>query len=168
MKVAQCLTLRPLGLYSPWDFPGQNTGVGSHFLLQGVFPTQGSNLLWQVDTSPLSHQESPQSEATLLQFHPWTWRKPLLFSWLSGSVWSQMFVQVSFIPHSEARSRCQRHLASRSGEKSPGSLSRWHKPFTLNPLGTVPIWAGGTLRNLPPPSPNHTLHYWPWVEPVKF
>ena len=30
--------------YSPWDFPGKNTGVGCHFLLQGVFPTQESNL----------------------------------------------------------------------------------------------------------------------------
>ena len=28
---------------TPWDSPGQNTGVGSLFLLQGIFPTQGSN-----------------------------------------------------------------------------------------------------------------------------
>ena len=28
----------------PWDFPGKNTGVGCHFLLQGTFLTQGSNL----------------------------------------------------------------------------------------------------------------------------
>ena len=28
---------------SPWDSPGKNTGVGCHFLLQGVFLTQGSN-----------------------------------------------------------------------------------------------------------------------------
>ena len=27
------------------DFPGKNTGVGCHFLLQGIFPTQGSNCL---------------------------------------------------------------------------------------------------------------------------
>ena len=27
-----------------WDFPGKNTGVSFHFLLQGIFPTQGSNL----------------------------------------------------------------------------------------------------------------------------
>ena len=27
----------------PWDFPGKNTGVGCHFLLWGIFPTQGSN-----------------------------------------------------------------------------------------------------------------------------
>ena len=30
-------------LYSPWDSPGQNTGVGSLSLLQGIFPTQGWN-----------------------------------------------------------------------------------------------------------------------------
>ena len=28
---------------SPWNFPGKSTGVGCHFLLQGIFPTQGSN-----------------------------------------------------------------------------------------------------------------------------
>ena len=31
--------LQPHGLYSPWNSPGQNTGVGSLFLLQGIFPT---------------------------------------------------------------------------------------------------------------------------------
>ena len=36
-------SLRPHGLYSPWNSPGQNTGVGSCSLLQGIFPTQGSN-----------------------------------------------------------------------------------------------------------------------------
>ena len=35
--------LRPHGLYSPWNSPGQNTGVGSISLLQEVFPTQGLN-----------------------------------------------------------------------------------------------------------------------------
>ena len=37
------VSLRPLGLYSPWNFPGQNTGMSSLSLLQGIFPTQGSN-----------------------------------------------------------------------------------------------------------------------------
>ena len=36
-------SLRTHGLYSPWNSPGQNTGVGSLSLLQGIFPTQGSN-----------------------------------------------------------------------------------------------------------------------------
>ena len=31
-------------LLCPWDFPDKNTGVGCHFLLQGIFLTQGSNL----------------------------------------------------------------------------------------------------------------------------
>ena len=36
-------SLQPHGLYSPWNSPGQNTGMGTCFLLQGIFPTQGSN-----------------------------------------------------------------------------------------------------------------------------
>ena len=43
-------------------FLGKNTGVGSHFLLQGIIPTQGSNLHllhWQVGSLLLSHQGSP-------------------------------------------------------------------------------------------------------------
>ena len=36
-------SLWPPGLYSPWNFLGQNTRVGSLSLLQGIFPTQGSN-----------------------------------------------------------------------------------------------------------------------------
>ena len=35
--------LQPAGLLCPWDFSGKNTGVGCHSLLQGIFPTQGSN-----------------------------------------------------------------------------------------------------------------------------
>ena len=55
-------SLQPHGLYSPWNYPGQNTGVGNCSLLQGIFPTQGSNaglphcrrILYQ-----LSHKRSP-------------------------------------------------------------------------------------------------------------
>ena len=36
-------SLWPHGLYSPWNSPGQNTGVGSLSLLQGIFPNQESN-----------------------------------------------------------------------------------------------------------------------------
>ena len=35
--------LWPGRLLCPWDFPGKNTEVGCHVLLQGIFPTQGSN-----------------------------------------------------------------------------------------------------------------------------
>ena len=44
LKVTQlCLTLRPHELYSLWNSLGQNTGVGSLSLLQGIFQTQGSH-----------------------------------------------------------------------------------------------------------------------------
>ena len=47
MKSESCSVLsdsmRPHGLCSPWNPSGQNTGVGSLFILQGIFPTQGSN-----------------------------------------------------------------------------------------------------------------------------
>ena len=55
-------SLRPHGLYGPWNSPGQNTGVGSLSLFQWIFPTQGLNpgllhcrrILYQ-----LSHKGSP-------------------------------------------------------------------------------------------------------------
>ena len=56
--------LQPARLLCPWDSPGKNTGVGCHFLLQGVFLTQGLTLCllhWQVDLVSLNHQWSPFS-----------------------------------------------------------------------------------------------------------
>ena len=55
-------SLRPHGLYSPWNSPGQNTGMDSLSLLQRIFLTQGLNpgllhcrqILYQ-----LSHKGSP-------------------------------------------------------------------------------------------------------------
>ena len=64
VKVTQShLTLWPHGLYSPWNSPDQNTGVGILSLLQVIFLTQGSNpglqhcrwVLYQ-----LSHKGSPR------------------------------------------------------------------------------------------------------------
>ena len=58
-----CLTLRFHGLYTPWNSPGQNTGVSSLSLLQGIFPSQGSNpglpqcrrILYQLSHNGHSH-----------------------------------------------------------------------------------------------------------------
>jgi len=61
-------SLRPCGLYSPWNSPGQNTAVGSLSLLQGIFPTQGSNpgLLYCRRVYQLSHKGSPRE--VILEF----------------------------------------------------------------------------------------------------
>ena len=45
----------------PWDCSGKNTGVGCHFLLQGIFPTQGASLdplHWQARSLPLATWEA--------------------------------------------------------------------------------------------------------------
>ena len=64
----------PPRLLWPWDHPGKNTVVGCYFLLQGILPTQGSNLHllhllhWQVDSSSLSHLGSPTLCIHLLNY----------------------------------------------------------------------------------------------------
>ena len=57
-------SLWPHGLYSPWNSPGQNTGVGSLSLLQQIFLAQESN--WSLlhcrwNFYQLSYQESPEN-----------------------------------------------------------------------------------------------------------
>ena len=81
-------SLWPYGLHSTWNYPGQNTGVGSYSLLQGIFPTQGSNpcLLhcrWII--FQLSHQESPR----ILEW--------VAYHFSSGSSWSRSLTRVSCI-----------------------------------------------------------------------
>ena len=67
-----CSALRPCRLWPsrllcPWNIPGKNTGQGCHFLLQKIFPPQGSNLCllyllnWQADSLPLHHLGFPGS-----------------------------------------------------------------------------------------------------------
>ena len=81
-------SLRPHGLYSPWKSPGQNTGVRSHPLLQGIFPTQESNpglphcrwILYQ-----LSHKGSPR----ILEW--------VAYPFYRGSSWSKNQTGVSCI-----------------------------------------------------------------------
>ena len=70
-KFLQPHGLEPARLLCPWDFPDKNTGVGCHFLFQGIFPTQGSNprllclLHWQAVSLPLSHLGSPCEKCKL-------------------------------------------------------------------------------------------------------
>ena len=75
---AQCLsrvrlfvTPRTAAHQAPLFFPGKNTGVGCHFLLQGIFPTQGSILRLlhllhcRVGSLTLHHQGSPETKSCL-------------------------------------------------------------------------------------------------------
>ena len=60
--------LQPTRLLHPWDFPGKSAGVDCHFLLQGIFPIQGSNpgfLHCRQILYSLSHQGTPQPDSAV-------------------------------------------------------------------------------------------------------
>ena len=104
--------LQPTRLLRPWNFPGKNTGVGCHFLLQEFFSTQGMNpglLHYRQTLDRLSHQGSPRA---------------LLLFYISGSLKS---VPLGYIPDFD-------RAAFLSGDYRGESVS---SPFCL--LWTVSI-----------------------------
>ena len=89
-------TEEPGGLPS-MGFTRQNTGVGCHFPLQGIFPTQGSNpcaLLWQSDSFTTEPLGKPVLD--LLSFCPQSLVGPSLWeassSMLRGLRWGGGFL----------------------------------------------------------------------------
>ena len=72
-------SLPPHGLYSPWNSPGQNTGVGSLLLLQRIFPTQESNwgllhcrqILYQLELPGKPIREMDGGNLVLIQHKQW-------------------------------------------------------------------------------------------------
>ena len=96
--------LKPFRLLCPWDFPGKDTRMGCHFLPQGIFLTQGSNMCllhllhWHANSLPLSHQGNPYTTCALSQdaekwsmyivyptaeTSPWNWSLAFcLYIWL--------------------------------------------------------------------------------------
>ena len=72
--------LYPTRLLCPWNSPGKNTGVGCHFLLQGIFPTQGWNPrlpAWQVDSLPTEPPGKPLTEEAFSGTPGWRWGCPV-------------------------------------------------------------------------------------------
>ena len=59
--------LAPHGLYSPWNSSGQNTGVGSLSLFQGIIPTQGSNPGF-LHYSWIHYQQSHKRSSRILEW----------------------------------------------------------------------------------------------------
>ena len=59
--------LQPARLLCPWDSLGKNTGVACHALLQGIFPTQGSNphLVWSCIAGGFFITEPPRKPLTV-------------------------------------------------------------------------------------------------------
>ena len=80
--------LQPVKLLCPWHFLGKDTGMGNHFLPQGIFPTRRLNpclLHWQADSLPLSLQGNPSSTESS-QTKPSRLQQAVVLKWLwSGS-----------------------------------------------------------------------------------
>ena len=82
-------SLWPHGLYSPWNSPGQNTGVGSLSLLRGTFPTQGSNPGFDPHCRWVLYQLSHKGIPRILKW--------LAYPFSSGSSWPRNWTWVSWI-----------------------------------------------------------------------
>ena len=93
MKVIQsCLTLCDAhGLYSPWNCSVQNTGVGSLSLLQGIFPTQGSNpclphCRW------ILYQLSPKGSPRILEWVAYPFSRECFLPGTKGNFFTLLFL----------------------------------------------------------------------------
>ena len=114
-------SLWPHRLYSPWDSPGQNAGVHSLSLLQGIFPTQGSNpglphckwILYQ-----LSHKGSPIARLTFIY---------LFWLYLFFVIYQHSY----FIINNLSPSICMPQVFLLP--------SWWGVPFTLHQSGFLPV-----------------------------
>ena len=64
-------SLRPHGLYSPWNSPGQNTGVGNPSLLQEIFPTQGLNKVSRIAGGFCTSQATREAQKSIFFAKSW-------------------------------------------------------------------------------------------------
>ena len=167
--------LQPARLLCQWDFPGKDAGVGCHFLLQGIFPIQGSNLSllpWQVDHFTSEPPGKPKDETESIRsscaqpthFLPlnWAWTgdgrvsrepSPLLKPKVMDEAWGRPWVCNS--PSHSVVTACV-HC-------SPSSPCLLHKTHRTRPTQRfLGFWCGGdgahTAGHLPlTPSRTWTL-----------
>ena len=94
VRLFQHYGLQPARLLCSWDSPGKNTGVDCHVVLQGIFPTQGSNLHllrllhWSLGSLPLVLPGKPKCYTTnvLILFFSFYFQLLLLFAVISSTV----------------------------------------------------------------------------------
>ena len=125
--------LKPTSLLCSWGSPGKNTGVGCLFLLQGIFPTQGSNpdlhcrqILYQ-----LSHQESPLLLNLDIKRKTRDWLEKAMATHSSTLAWK--------IPWMEEPGRLQSMGSQRVGHDWATSLSlftfiHWRRKWQPSPV----------------------------------
>ena len=115
--LCNAMDCKPTRLLCPWDSPGRNTGVGCHTLLQGIFPTQGSNphllclLLWQAGSLLLASPGKPSNYWFLASPHSYS-----------------LYPNVVFLPISMAPRHTQSRTRGTHPQSSPLDVSE--SPYT--------------------------------------
>ena len=132
-------------LLCPWDSPGKNTGVGCHFLLQGIFPTQGMNSClphWQGDSLPLNHLGSLYYTAREISVHF------ILTSYLWICVYTHIWVHT--LAHS-SQTGCLKHLFIKLGSSQSRLVSLCflvHRRISSSHILTSQKCQGRSLQSL--------------------
>ena len=126
----------PARILCPWKFSGKNTGVSCHFLLQGIFPTQGSNqsllhlLCWQENSLPLSHLGSPYIYGgSTLNILLYTWMDSSFLAFRILFPWPRMEPGVPVM-----KAPSSKHWTTRECPFGLFSSSQWVQKTALSPL----------------------------------
>ena len=154
--------LEPTRLLSLWDFPGKNTGMGCRFLLQRIFPTQGSNSSSSALVGRFFTMESPGKPLTWTAAHQtslsFTISQSLLNSyllswWCHPTIWSSVLPFSSFLQSFPASgsfpvsqlfvSGGQSIGASPSTSVIPVNIQGW---FPLGLTGLISVLSKGLSR----------------------
>ena len=120
--------LWPASLSCPWNSLGKNTGVGSHSLLQGIFPTQGLNpslphCRWILYC--LNHQGSPLLEKFVLMSYCTKHLKCFASSCQGELVYSLSFIRQIILKNLLCIRLCSRHwcyLVKRTDKIPPSHI----------------------------------------------
>ena len=83
--------------YSPWNSPGQNTGVGSLSLIQGIFPTQGSNPGLPHCRRAL-HQLSYKGSPRILEWVVYPFSSRSWVSWIARGFFTSWVIREALLP----------------------------------------------------------------------
>ena len=139
-----CDSLWPHGLHSPWDSPGQNTGVGSCSLLQGLFPTQELNpglphCRW------ILYQLSPQGSPRTLEWaaypfsrgSPWPRNRTSIFC-IAGRFFINWAIREALINDTNKQVRNRIHSTFRH---FPGELLHSDSAICAG-LTVIPVTSG--------------------------
>ena len=154
--------LWPHGLYSSWNSPGHYDGVGSHFLLQGIFPTQECN--WGVlQCGRMLYQLSPKGNPRILEWVGYIFssssaqpRNGTGVSCIAGRFFANWAIREVLWPACQ----CRRHKRHR--------LNPWVRkiPWRRDRLATPLFWPGEFHELYSPRGPKESdateqlsLHY---------